>query len=357
MTLHIFNPEHDIALASGLSNFTAPHAARQLRHDLGWLPAVWCSDGDCVLVDDVDYSQSAWQRFRTNARLRGQCRVTFVNRHQLRSLPLTAVDPWGWNSALKALLLRAGVADFILPSDNWLELARQQSSRRLAAQMLPLLRVPGTVGQSFVCTSESQTEQFLQHYGHIVLKAPWSSSGRGLRYLDVGRQPLATHQRWLANIISQQGAVMVEPFYHKVKDFGMEFIAHPEGTVQVLGLSLFDTKNGAYTGNIVATEAAKRAIIARYLPLTLIDQTAQLIATHARHLLRSYTGPFGVDMMVVAAPGGFILHPCVEINLRRTMGHVAIGLMPWLNASADDDIQYVMRLEQNSCYQLKIRKP
>ena len=25
--LHIFNPEHDIALASNLANFTAPHAA------------------------------------------------------------------------------------------------------------------------------------------------------------------------------------------------------------------------------------------------------------------------------------------------------------------------------------------
>ena len=33
--LQIFNPEHDIALAANLSNFTAPHAGRQLRHDLG----------------------------------------------------------------------------------------------------------------------------------------------------------------------------------------------------------------------------------------------------------------------------------------------------------------------------------
>ena len=46
MTLHIFNPEHDIALASGLANFTAPHAGRQLRHDLGFLPAIWAQEGD-----------------------------------------------------------------------------------------------------------------------------------------------------------------------------------------------------------------------------------------------------------------------------------------------------------------------
>ena len=35
MTLHVFNPEHDIALASNLSNFTAPHAGRQLRAPCG----------------------------------------------------------------------------------------------------------------------------------------------------------------------------------------------------------------------------------------------------------------------------------------------------------------------------------
>ena len=41
-----------------------------------------------------------------------------------------------------------------------------------------------------------------------------------------------------------------------------------------------------------------------------------------------YVGPFGVDMMIVRRQesGGFLLDPCVEINLRRTMGHVALSL-------------------------------
>ena len=49
-TLHIFNPEHDIALAANLSNFTSPHAGRQLRADIGFLPAIWAGEGDVVLV-------------------------------------------------------------------------------------------------------------------------------------------------------------------------------------------------------------------------------------------------------------------------------------------------------------------
>ena len=52
--LHIFNPEHDIALASNLTNFTAPHAGRQLRADLGFLPALWADEGDYVWVEYAD---------------------------------------------------------------------------------------------------------------------------------------------------------------------------------------------------------------------------------------------------------------------------------------------------------------
>ena len=53
MTLHVFNPEHDIALAYDNKYFTAPHAGRQLRHDLDYLPALWAEDGDLVLVENV----------------------------------------------------------------------------------------------------------------------------------------------------------------------------------------------------------------------------------------------------------------------------------------------------------------
>ena len=54
MKLHIFNPEHDLALAAHLRQFTAPHAGRQLRSDLAFIPALWADQGDLVLVDDID---------------------------------------------------------------------------------------------------------------------------------------------------------------------------------------------------------------------------------------------------------------------------------------------------------------
>ena len=63
MKLHIFNPEHDLALAANLKQFTAPHAGRQLRSDLAFIPALWAEEGDLVLVDDIDFAKNRVRHF------------------------------------------------------------------------------------------------------------------------------------------------------------------------------------------------------------------------------------------------------------------------------------------------------
>ena len=39
-----------------------------------------------------------------------------------------------------------------------------------------------------------------------------------------------------------------------------------------------------------------------------------------------YAGNIGVDMMAYACENQFRLHPCVEINMRKSMGYLAIRL-------------------------------
>ena len=62
MKLHIFNPEHDTALAANKAPFTPPHAARQLHHDLGFISAVWADEGDFVVVDDKESAKESLKR-------------------------------------------------------------------------------------------------------------------------------------------------------------------------------------------------------------------------------------------------------------------------------------------------------
>lgn len=344
MKLHVFNPEHDIALASGLTNFTAPHAGRQLRADVGFLPALWAMPGDYVLVDHVEAAQKSYARLRSKVGARG---VTFVDDGQLERLPVDGVEAWGWDAALVAMLRRKGVRQELLPTREQTDRIRLLSHRRTSARLLPLLQTEGTVGEAFECSSLDEVRQLLRERGRVVVKAPWSSSGRGVRFLSADDLTPST-LNWLNNVVQRQGSVMVEPQYNKVKDFGMEYEATADG-IRYVGLSLFQTQNGAYTGNILATERTKREMISRYIPGDLLDYIQERIMAYVD--LGDYQGPFGVDMMLTAGSSHCLLHPCVEINLRRTMGHVALALAP-----TDDDVRRVMRIEYTNYYKIKINK-
>ncbi len=361
--LHIFNPEHDIALAANLSNFTAPHAARQLRCDLGFIPALWAKSGDVVIVDNVEFAEKKWKRFskRLNTVLGFNtssagtlCNIfencSFVSMESaILTNEISEIWPWGWDKALKSTLKRKGLSDSLLPSDNELDNIRMMSHRRLASSLLPQLQTKGTIGESFVCTQEAEVDALLQKYEHVVLKAPWSSSGRGIRFISRNKTPFQLQSGWFYNLIERQGSVMVEPLYNKVKDFGMEFYSDGEGNISYEGLSLFHTVNGAYKGNILATEGVKCNMISRYVSVDLLDDIKLNIMSKLS--VGHYKGPFGVDMMIVAGRDNFLLHPCVEINLRRTMGHVALAMTP-----EDDENIRVMRIELTDHYKIKINK-
>ncbi len=350
MKLHIFNPEHDLALASNLANFTAPHAGRLLRADLGFLPAIWAHEDDCVLVENVEQAKKAYGRLR--ARIGGSS-CKFVDKYALRQLPIDAVEPWGWDLALRSFLLRYGVQ--CVPNEEEISLVRELSHRHCAIELLSELKplVSDILQIPVVCTNLEAVDEMLAKYHHIVIKAPWSSSGRGVRFVEGEISPY--HAGWIRHVIERQGSVIVEPYYHKVKDLGMEFYSDGMGDVSYLGLSLFHTKNGAYTGNIIATEEEKLEKLSRYIPTGLISSVRDNIQDSFGQLYgHRYCGPFGVDMMVISTANqkGFLLHPCVEINLRRTMGHVALSIPPFA-----DGIPRVMQITLTDKYRLRIHKP
>lgn len=354
VNLHTFNPDHEIALAAHLEHFTPPHAARQLMADLGFLPAIWATSDDCVLVGDVAFAQQAWRKL--SARLAVHQTPAFVTADSQLLSQVDGVEPWGWNVALRNRLQRAGVNPQVMPAVDRLERLRQLAHRRSAATLLSQLRIEGTVGEAMECSQLEQVTECMARWKRVVAKAPWSSSGRGVRFLS--ETPNVQEQGWLRNVMRQQGSVMIEPYYKKVKDFGMEFVVDRQGEVTYSGLSLFHTQNTAYTGNLLLTERVKRSLLERYVSPSLLDDIQGLVCSSAAQLLAGdYCGPFGVDMMIVSDGDRLLLHPCVEINLRRTMGHVALDLTQRINPSDDDELSYVMRIDYSEgSYRLRIRR-
>ena len=328
MTLHVFNPEHDIALAYDNKYFTAPHAGRQLRYDLDYLPALWAEEGDYVFVENVSSAQQHMRRLQRYGK-----QVNFVDKNGVERLSeqIDKVLPWGWDSSIKFQLGQMGVKLSALPDDEVLANVRRLSNRRFSSTVLRELQKifihPILFGKASYVDSFVGLESILQKTGKAVIKAPWSSSGRGVRYVDTVLD--AALANWSKNVIKTQGGIMIEPYYNKVKDFGVEFYSDTEG-VHYTGLSVFHTVSGAYVGNSLAGEAEKQSILSAYVSNDLLNEVIttleQVLASRLRGI---YSGPLGVDMMVVAAEEGFMLHPVVEINLRRTMGHVALSLSAW----------------------------
>ena len=201
--LYVFNPEHDLALAANLSNFTAPHAGRQLRHDLGYLPALWAGDEDLILVDDVETAVRAYGRLRAKV---GGTPKKFINASQLANEDITDVEPWGWDLALRSFLMRHGIET--VPTEEDIAVIRDLSHRKYAVDLLRELEFEGTVGQSWRADLMVEVRQALQNHRQIVVKAPWSSSGRGVRFIDNCLNEY--QQRWIQNIIASQGSVVIE---------------------------------------------------------------------------------------------------------------------------------------------------
>lgn len=110
MTLHIFNPENDLALACPSPHFIPPASARQMADDLSALPVWWAMRGDAVCVASVKEAR------RWAEEAGGICpEVRWVGRD---GLPSDAdVDPWGWSPLMVQRLLTGGADRSRLPDE------------------------------------------------------------------------------------------------------------------------------------------------------------------------------------------------------------------------------------------------
>lgn len=329
----LFNPQNDVALASGSANFTPPAAAIRLAHAAA--PLLWwiADEDDMVLLPELDDTgREAVERWREGVeRLVGSGARLCSDVKEYAGL---TPEPWGWSENACRLFHKAGQPTDAYTSER-LEKLRQLSHRRASVYILrhlgydaplevhsweelaPLLaeRAPGTV-----CDLEPW-----------VLKAPWSCSGRGVIWSNDYAPPQL--EKMCRGIIARQGSLMVEQGRDKVQDFAMLFTCH-RGRVTFMGYSLFQTvREKSYSGNLLADDEIIEGFLSRYIPSQqLRGLQVRLCQILTSYLKGAYEGAFGVDMMIYRDGPDYQLQPCVELNLRLTMGIVAHHICRRLSA-------------------------
>ncbi len=302
MILSVFNPENDLALANGMASYVAPKAIRRMAQDLFQLPKVW------IKTDKI---------------------IFFRDNFNLKSSDISSCQVWGWSNQVRRRLLDAGVDEAILPTPAMLDKSRQWAHRRHTLEVLAYFQsslYPYKLPTIPVCaTSQEEVNEFIaSHSQQWLLKQPWSSSGKGLLWPN--QMSDAHREGWIKQTIARMGDVMCEKVYDKIFDIGVGFYIDNYGQVSSVGFSLFITdKKGAYLGNCLVADEEIISLVGEYIPSNQLLETRDILLSFIKKNLADFhRGYLGVDLMVYKDENGdYQLHPCVEINLRMTMGILA----------------------------------
>lgn len=335
MRLHLFNPDTDMALADGRANYLPPSSAHQMALDLAILPMWYAMSGDGILAASA-YNDVFFQQMKVLFNKD----IFLVTEPEVCEYDNITPIPWGWNASVRRYLYQKGVPLIALPSDDKLKRWRMMASReRIAECLAELLHMPSCCGESVNLYNLKDCQNYVDNHGHAVLKAPWSGSGRGLLWCERGYTQ--TVAGWCSNVLCRQGCVVAAPVYDKVEDFAMEFQSDGHGNIRFVGYSLFQTNaRGAYRGNILLSDSDFEKWMAQYISVKTLLQIRVAVQNVLAKLCASYIGFLGVDMMVCRAEK-FLVHPCVEINLRMNMGIIACQLYKNLLAPATTGRFYI----------------
>lgn len=335
MRLHLFNPDTDMALADGRANYLPPSSAHQMALDLAILPMWYATSGDGILAASA-YNDVFFQQMKVLFNKD----IFLVTEPEVCEYDNITPIPWGWNASVRRYLYQKGVPLIALPSDDELKRWRMMASReRIAECLAELLHMPSCCGESVNLYNLKDCQNYVDNHGHAVLKAPWSGSGRGLLWCERGYTQ--TVAGWCSNVLCRQGCVVAAPVYDKVEDFAMEFQSDGHGNIRFVGYSLFQTNaRGAYRGNILLSDSDFEKWMAQYISVKTLLQIRVAVQNVLAKLCASYIGFLGVDMMVCRAEK-FLVHPCVEINLRMNMGIIACQLYKNLLAPATTGRFYI----------------
>ena len=326
--IHIFNPDTDYALAAGNKIYSPPAKIVAMRKSMALFPSVFARPADVImLIDDIPEKSLASSPY-FNLFLSKNLKILRLHEFHKFDRILSeihdpiSVRPWGWNHTLLRLLSGAGIPDKFLKSREEIDMIRQLSHRRTSicvrkalARSLPHIHIDRTVE---LLTVEEGMAYAAENPG-AYFKAPWSSAGRGVvNSIELTGKGL---KEWMAGCIKRQGSFMGEIGRQRSGDFASEWTCRG-GHADFLGLSVFKTSGrGRYLGNINAPQSTLDKMIADMTPLW-----SQAVIEAQKNAIESiiapyYDGPLGIDMFATTDGN---LNPCVEINLRHTMGHATL---------------------------------
>lgn len=336
--IYYFNPTCELAVANGSFSYQPPLLLQKMESDLAILPFVFCTPGDFVLTEHKPSAE-----FRQKMELAGFNLPRFYSLAELETFPegsFDAIHPWGWSPAAHYRLnkLKENCSEKFRETQvfNWDNKHRQLYERSASLDFLNQLLnnnpsdffiSKDLIGCKVSCSEE--IDSLLKRHSSLVLKAPMSSSGRGIQII---RKPQldAPKKQWISGILKQQNYLIAEPFLEKKADLSFQFRIISENKIEYLGFSMFETNsNGQYKGTFIHPDLKTIMPEGNTAELAeMINVTANILwnALKMSVYASGHIGFLGVDALLFKQEGKLKVQPCIEINSRMNMGILTLLL-------------------------------
>ena len=334
-----------MAVANGSFSYQPPLLLQQMESDLATLPMFFGDSGDTIISENKPST-----KFLNNLHSMGFEIPNFQSLSEAEVLhdnSLEEIYPWGWSPAahfiLKNLKEKCSQKFKNRPNSEWTDTHRRLYERSTALRFLQDL-LQNTLTSKFVelhqtgqiVQSISDIENLLTTNNPLVLKAPMSSSGRGVQII---RKSMLnnSNKQWFAGILKQQKYLIAEPYIDKISDLSFQFRINSEQDIDFLGTSFFETNsNGQYQCTLL-NPVFGNLFPGRDKELTeLLEFTAHLllIALKGTIYAQLHRGFIGIDAMIFQENDGLKIQPCIEVNCRMNMGILALQIQQRIHPEA-----------------------
>lgn len=327
--LHYFNPGHETAVLNDSKYYHPPARQIKMQQDLAYLPAWYADPKDYVLVRETLPAHF----LESITALQPLARA--VTEDGLAAVPTSqTVDLWGISPDsvyyFEQLRQRYQLSNLCLPL--WKADYRKLGSRETGANALAFLTdklndIDSTLRALRVDSIDKLSALAESSPYPLLVKSPYSSSGRGLVWLPA-KSLERSERQIISGMLKRQEYVTAERTLDKTLDFSMHFRIERK-TCSFMGYSIFETNNkGAYQRSLLLNQNKLHQRIAQQIGnAPLLEEVKQLLITFIEETFGEiYEGAIGVDMLTYRNGNEIRLHPCVEINMRKSMGYLAIEL-------------------------------
>ena len=342
--LYVFNPTCDFAVANGNHSWQPNATLSRMQEDMSGIVRFLAKPDDIVLLkrlpsDELSHLMESvgfpQPQFRT------------FDSFSIKPETIKEVRPWGWSPAFIRMITTLTETGKYLSTPSgispWQMVDKELRSRKTSLYTLYHIlknhfhdNFISVAMVSKVCQNMEEIESQIAENGKLMLKLPWSSSGRGL--IPITEIPLhQTVKQRIHSALKSQGYLMAEPFLDKVHDLAFLFQID-QGEINYLGISRFFTDlKGQYQGNNLGG-----------FPSDIPDEEKEFLEWavtilpglftrifHESGLTETYSGPLGIDTLIFKDNAGRLkINPCLEINWRFTMGHISIEIEKYLHPAS-----------------------